>query len=110
MGQGLPKLSADNGSINFKDTVVSSLSVVVPAYNEQESLRRFHERLAAVLNEIDMAAEIVYVNDGSKDSTLSIMRSLHGEDARVSVVDLSRNFGKEIALSAGIDHARGDAV
>jgi glycosyltransferase involved in cell wall biosynthesis len=79
-------------------------------YNEEEGLLKFHERLVAVLDSIDMATEIVYVNDGSKDSTLTIMHSLHGEDPRVSVVDLSRNFGKEIALTAGIDHARGDAV
>jgi glycosyltransferase involved in cell wall biosynthesis len=89
---------------------MSSLSVVVPCYNEEESLLKFHRRLVDVLDRIDMSSEIVYVNDGSADSTLAIMQSLHVRDPRVSVVDLSRNFGKEIALTAGIDHARGDAV
>jgi len=86
------------------------LSVVVPAYNEAEVLPAFHHRLAAVLAKLGLAAEIVYVNDGSTDETLKVMESLRGADARVAIVDLSRNFGKEIALSAGLDHARGDAV
>ena len=89
---------------------MTSLSVVVPAYNEEAGLLTFHRRLSAVLHGVDMATEIIYVNDGSSDRTLTIMHSLHVEDPRVSVVDLSRNFGKEIALTAGIDHARGDAV
>ena len=95
---------------NAADTNMTVLSVVVPAYNEEEGLLAFHQRLVAVLDGIDMATEIVYVNDGSKDGTLTIMHSLHIDDPRVSVVDLSRNYGKEIALTAGIDHARGDAV
>jgi polyisoprenyl-phosphate glycosyltransferase len=89
---------------------MTSLSVVVPAYNEEDGLLTFHRRLGAVLDGIDMATEIIYVNDGSEDNTLTVMRSLHVEDPRVSVVDLSRNFGKEIALTAGMDHAHGDAV
>ena len=86
------------------------LSVVVPAYNEQEVLPEFHKRLSKVLDCIDLDSEIVYVNDGSADLTLSILRQLKVEDPRVAVVDLSRNFGKEAALTAGIHHARGDAV
>jgi glycosyltransferase involved in cell wall biosynthesis len=86
------------------------LSVVVPAYNEAEVLPAFHQRLATVLAKLGLAAEVVYVNDGSTDGTLKIMESLRAADARVAIVDLSRNFGKEIALSAGLDHAKGDAV
>lgn len=86
------------------------LSIVVPAYNEQEVLPEFHKRLSEVLDSIMTEAEIVYVNDGSTDDTLKVMENLRGEDLRVAVLDLSRNFGKEIALSAGLDHARGDAV
>jgi glycosyltransferase involved in cell wall biosynthesis len=86
------------------------ISIVVPAYNEQESLAAFHGRLTAVLDTMALPAEIVYVNDGSRDGTLATLRALHDEDPRVCIVDLSRNFGKEIALSAGIDHAHGDAV
>lgn len=86
------------------------LSVVVPAYNEAEVLPAFHERLAAVLAGLRIEAEIVYVNDGSTDRTLETMNTLRATDPRVAIVDLSRNFGKEVALSAGLDHALGDAV
>lgn len=87
-----------------------TLSVVVPAYNEEEVLESFHRRISAVLDTVDMDAEIVYVNDGSKDRTLLVMRQLQQIDQRVAIVDLSRNFGKEIALTAGLDHAHGEAV
>jgi glycosyltransferase involved in cell wall biosynthesis len=86
------------------------LSIVVPAYNEQEVLPEFHRRVKKVLNSIGMAAELVYVNDGSSDRTLELLRSLQKSDSCVSIVDLSRNYGKEIALTAGLDHARGDAI
>jgi polyisoprenyl-phosphate glycosyltransferase len=89
-----------------------SLSVVVPAYNEEAVLPEFHRRLAAVLDALagDLDAEIVYVNDGSSDATMRLLVGIHDRDPRVAVVDLSRNFGKEIAMSAGLDHALGDAV
>lgn len=86
------------------------LSVVVPAYNEQEVLPEFQARLSAVLDGLDLEAEIVYVNDGSRDSTLAVLHCLREQDPRIVILDLSRNFGKEIALTAGLDHARGDAV
>jgi glycosyltransferase involved in cell wall biosynthesis len=82
------------------------LSVVVPAYNEQEVLEIFHERLAAALVPLGLSWEVVYVNDGSRDATLAKMLALQAADSRVAVVNLSRNFGKEIALTAGLDHAR----
>jgi glycosyltransferase involved in cell wall biosynthesis len=87
-----------------------SLSVVVPVYDEEAVLPEFHRRLAAVLDAVPADVEIVYVNDGSRDGSMATLVALHGSDARVSVVDLSRNFGKEVAMSAGLDHARGDAV
>lgn len=86
------------------------LSVVIPAYNEAEVLREFHERISKVLNNMAMDAEILYVNDGSTDDTLKIMYELRQSDQRVSILDLSRNFGKEAAMTAGLDHASGDAV
>ncbi|HVR49867.1 MAG TPA: glycosyltransferase family 2 protein [Pseudorhodoferax sp.] len=86
------------------------LSVVVPAYNEQEVLPEFQRRMLATLRGLGCAYEIVYVNDGSRDTTLEVMHQLRAEDACVSVVDLSRNFGKEIALTAGLDQAVGDAI
>lgn len=83
------------------------LSVVVPAYNEQEVLPEFHGRLAGALRDIGVPWEVVYVNDGSRDTTLEVMLGLQATDPRAAVVNLSRNFGKEIALTAGLDHARG---
>lgn len=86
------------------------LSVVVPAYNEAAVLEAFHQRLAAVLDALPLRAEIVFVDDGSTDRTAAIIRALRAQDPRIALVGLSRNFGKEVALSAGLDHARGDAV
>ncbi len=86
------------------------LSIVVPIYNEATIILTFHQRLVAVLDGMDVQAEIVYVNDGSSDKTLEQLTSLRSADPRIALVDLSRNFGKEIALSAGLDHSTGDAV
>lgn len=86
------------------------LSVVVPAYNEQEVLPELHSRLVAVLTKTCKHYEIIYVNDGSSDTTLQVMRGLKESDHHVGYVNLSRNFGKEIAMTAGLDAARGDAV
>lgn len=86
------------------------LSVVVPAYNEEAVLGAFYERLRSVLDGLGVRREIVFVNDGSNDATLALIRELQRHDASVALVDLSRNFGKEAALTAGLDHARGDAV
>lgn len=86
------------------------ISVVVPAYNEEEVLPELHRRLQAVLSQLTTNYEIVYVNDGSQDRTLEVMRELKEADSHVGYVNLSRNFGKEIAMTAGLDLARGDAV
>ena len=88
----------------------SLLTIVVPAFNEQEVLAAFHGRLAPVLDALEMEAEVLYVNDGSADKTLSVIRDLREQDPRIAILDLSRNFGKEIAMTAGLEHARGDAV
>jgi polyisoprenyl-phosphate glycosyltransferase len=84
--------------------------VVVPACNEREVLPELHRRLTAVLARLDLQAEVVYVDDGSDDGTAEVLAALRAGDPRVAVVGLSRNFGKEIAPTAGLDHARGDAV
>jgi glycosyltransferase involved in cell wall biosynthesis len=86
------------------------LSVVAPVFNEEEVLPEFHRRLTVVLDAICESTEVVYVNDGSRDSTLDLLRQIHQGDPRVAVVNLSRNFGKELALTAGLDHARGEFV
>jgi polyisoprenyl-phosphate glycosyltransferase len=84
------------------------LSVVAPVFDEEESLPEFHRRLAAALEGTDY--EIVLVDDGSTDRTPELLRELADEDRRLRVVSLSRNFGHQAALTAGLDHARGDAV
>jgi glycosyltransferase involved in cell wall biosynthesis len=86
------------------------VSVVVPVFNEQEVLPAFHARLSRVLASAGLRSEVLYVNDGSTDDTLRVLQHLQQTDPRLAIVDLSRNFGKEIALSAGLDHACGDAV
>ena len=86
------------------------LSVVVPAHNEALVLPQLHERLVACLSTLEMAFEIVYVDDGSADSTVSIIKQLRAQTANIALVKLSRNFGKELALTAGLQKARGDCV
>lgn len=86
------------------------LSVVVPVFNEAEVIGDFHRRLVAVLDALAETSEIVYVNDGSRDDSMRCLRAFAEADERVVLLDFSRNFGKEIALTAGLDHAGGDAV
>lgn len=86
------------------------LSVVVPVFNEEKVLPEFHQRLTHVLDNMSAQSEVIYVNDGSVDGSLREIHRLKEEDGRIAIVDLSRNFGKEIAMTAGFDHARGDAV
>lgn len=87
-----------------------TLSVVVPTHDEQDVILAFHTRLITVLDGLGIAAEIIYVDDGSSDTTARIITDLHAADGRVALLQLSRQFGKEAALSAGLDHACGDAV
>lgn len=90
---------------------MSLISIVVPCYNEEESLPLFYQAILEMkssLPEVDF--EFIFVNDGSKDNTLKIMRSLAQQDANVHYVSFSRNFGKEAALLAGLAHAQGDYV
>lgn len=86
------------------------ISIVIPAYNESAALHELHQRLTRVVDGMSVSAEFVYVNDGSRDDTMQVLHVIRSRDPRVSLVDLSRNFGKEIALTAGLDHARGEAV
>lgn len=87
------------------------LSVVVPCFNEELVIEETHRQLVAALEERSgMALEILYVNDGSSDRTLELLRGIQKADARVKVLGLSRNFGHQIAVTAGLDAAKGDAV
>lgn len=87
------------------------LSVVVPCYNEEAVIVETHRRLAQVLDGLkDLDWEILYVDDGSSDRTAELLREIQSKDARVRFVRLSRNFGHQVAFSAGLDYAEGDAV
>jgi polyisoprenyl-phosphate glycosyltransferase len=86
------------------------LSVVVPTYNEAAVIAELHRRLTAVMATLDASWEAIYVNDGSRDATLRTLEAMQRADSRIGLVNLSRNFGKEIATTAGLDHASGDAV
>jgi polyisoprenyl-phosphate glycosyltransferase len=96
------------------NAAAKGLSIVVPVYNEAAGLALLHERLVALARTLKdrygLACEVVYVDDGSKDNTLAIAHSLSADTLDVQVVSLSRNFGKEAALMAGLDHARRGAV
>lgn len=90
------------------------LSIVVPCYNEQEALPYFYKEICRVAEEMKASHgadfEFIFVDDGSKDKTLSIARELHKQDARVRYISFSRNFGKEAGILAGLEAAKGDYV
>jgi polyisoprenyl-phosphate glycosyltransferase len=86
------------------------LSVIVPCLNEEEALRGTQVRLSSVLEQIPTNFEIIYVDDGSTDATPEVLRELQAYDSRVRVVRFSRNFGHQMAITAGLEHAAGDAV
>ncbi len=87
------------------------LSVVIPVYNEEESLPHLHAAVCEALRELDRAWEVIYVNDGSRDGSAAVLERLAVEDpAHVCVVDFRRNFGQTTAIAAGIDHARGEVI
>lgn len=86
------------------------LTVVVPAYNEAAVLEAFHTRLSHVLDELPLDCDILYIDDGSSDTTWQLIEDLAVRDARTGALKLSRNFGKEAALTAGLDHVDADAA
>jgi glycosyltransferase involved in cell wall biosynthesis len=88
----------------------AELSVVIPLYNEHDVIAMMYERLTAVLTGLDMSYELVLVDDGSRDGTPNVVSALAKKDPAVTAVFLSRNFGKEAALTAGLEHAGGAAV
>lgn len=99
---------------NIKNQLIScnsvKLSLIVPLYNEQDNIDRLFSRLFAVLDPLGLSYEIICINDGSRDNTLASLLAYHQHYDAIKVINLSRNFGKEIALTAGLDYASGDAV
>jgi glycosyltransferase involved in cell wall biosynthesis len=112
--QRIAALARDRSTGAAQSGAASGLSIVVPLYNEAASLARMHARLVEIAQKLrttrSLACEAVYVDDGSADGTLAIARELPPTALDVQVVSLSRNFGKEAALLAGLDHARLGAV
>jgi polyisoprenyl-phosphate glycosyltransferase len=97
-------------SPSFPEEQRMLLSVVIPCMNEEEVLQETNRRLVAVLEGISLNFEILYVDDGSTDSTADLLRELQAHDARIRVMRFSRNFGHQVAITAGLEHAAGDAV
>ncbi len=86
------------------------LSVVVPVFNESANIEPLCDRLVPILERVAASWEVVFVDDGSEDDTLSMIRARNAAEPRIGAVSFSRNFGKEVAIAAGLDHARGRAV
>ncbi|RLT40693.1 MAG: glycosyltransferase [Chloroflexi bacterium] len=87
-----------------------TLSIIVPIYNEEQVIPELYKRITDVMDEIGVSWELVCVNDGSRDRSAAMLVDLHRADPRVKLVDFSRNFGHQIAITAGLDYAEGDAV
>jgi dolichol-phosphate mannosyltransferase len=87
-----------------------ALSVIVPCYNEEEAIETTHARLSKVLDETGLAYEIIYIDDGSKDTTVEKLRAINASSPNARLIKLSRNFGHQIAVTAGLEYADGDAV
>lgn len=85
-------------------------SIIIPVYNESEVIRETYNRLLTVMNQTKQSYELIFVNDGSTDTTAAIIREFIAKDKNVKLIDLSRNFGHQIAISAGMDSASGDAI
>ncbi len=86
------------------------LSIIIPIYNESANINLLYERLVKVCNQLTENREFIFVNDGSKDDSLQKIKLLHQQDSRVKYIDFSRNFGHQIAVTAGLDQCSGDAV
>ena len=86
------------------------LSVIIPCFNEEQVIEQSHCALTEALDALDMPCELLYVDDGSTDGTAGILRGFAEQSTRVRMISLSRNFGHQVAMTAGIEHARGDAV
>ncbi|MGZ9097647.1 MAG: glycosyltransferase family 2 protein [Micavibrio sp.] len=93
------------------DPAKKLISLIIPCYDEEAVIVPCHDRIVRAISGLhDYQFEILYINDGSRDQTLDLLKKIHAADSRVRIINLSRNFGKEAAMTAGLDHTRGDAV
>ena len=96
---------------NKKEQEKKLISLIVPCYNEEESLPLFYEATEKLMKRMDYVDfELLFINDGSKDKTLDILRKLAKKDKRVRYISFSRNFGKEAGMFAGLENSKGDYV
>ncbi|MNR80340.1 hypothetical protein D3C72_110620 [compost metagenome] len=86
------------------------LSIIVPVYNEEAVLDELHRRLTTVVRDLETTYEILYVNDGSRDRSMDLLEGMARQDPHVRVIQFARNFGHQVAITAGMDHAQGEAV
>ncbi len=85
-------------------------SIILPVYNEQENIQTVYARVKEVLEKLNGTHELIFINDGSHDNTFHLLQKLHEQDKNVKVVNFSRNFGHQVAVTAGLEYARGDYV
>jgi len=104
----MSKLLTENG--RRKSTGKPKIAVIIPCYNEEDNVKAVYDRLTEVLNSTNYQYDLIFIDDGSKDNTLNELLKLYEKDHKVKIIAFSRNFGKEIALSAGLDYADADAV
>src|SRR5689334_14037634 len=86
------------------------LSIVVPVFNEEANLPRFHSAVSAVVSALGLDWEFVFVDDGSRDGSFTVIEALRVRDPHVTAIRFARNFGSHVAIAAGLDHSRGDAT
>ncbi|WP_232304742.1 glycosyltransferase [Agarivorans gilvus] len=86
------------------------ISIICPCYNEQDTVAVFTETMLPELAKTELSYELIFINDGSRDQTLSKLKDLQTQHANIRVINLARNFGKEAALTAGIDRSKGQVV
>jgi len=112
MGDQTSVVAGERGSPGAERPAIGDtrVSVVIPVHNEAENLAPVHDELTGVLDRLDATSEVIYVDDGSTDGSFAVLQRLHLGDPRVTVVQLSRNFGQTAALAAGIAHACGEVV
>ena len=86
------------------------ISVIIPVYNEEDNIYKLHERLKSVMEQLEVAYEMIFINDGSKDNSMPMIRALSKQHSEVRFIDFSRNFGHQVAVTAGLDKSNGKAV
>ena len=94
----------------MSESLDPKISIVIPIYNEEKNIFNLYDRLTGVMQNLGESYEFIFVNDGSRDSSLALIKTLSQRDEKVKYIDFSRNFGHQIAVSAGLDHTSGQAI